>query len=622
MLTNKLINNSITKASQEALKNAHYLLLAGFTEAAYEITTALISEGVWQVNPHTHFINDVIQVHELACWLLGKPLPQIADEEALTVSELNDEAFSEWKRLALGLISRDRMQTEPAGTSWNSHFFTELEKMQPDEHGMFKQFGLFESDVEWVVKNRLHHLLKEKGEFAHLMNNGEPQMFLGGKIAIANTALAYDIHELADVLASCSEKFLAQIKEKHIGYMEVNIFQSMLIIDLINENAQSAHTQLKRLLNAEDMYDVTRMLYCPWFKAFVNEGEVAQSLGINQAAVTEYLQAFHQRKPPTSPPKKSTQAKKEQPNFISLADLKPLIKGTPLGKLNKKEANIPEYENSLITIKITDGKTSEQQLLSLWKQAYDLIKQTNRYPVIIMDWGDINKDDWSEFATRFPYSEEMYEGERNGVNALDILDSAEGANLQQFYADRENRSYEDIDFTEIADYDFGIEDIDLVKQLSEGLAPDTELSVLTFSQRAMQWLSTNNKLPKANAEEIIQWFIPTQHDDVYLLLLPCKHVWEVPAFLHFYGAGMYGTEILIAQLKAWHENYGIDIIMSLGTMLNIQAQNLPDDDISAVQLAYQQNALAECTYTTSGYSMSEYAMALKTSKKWFLHERP
>ncbi|MEA5508264.1 hypothetical protein VB715_00655 [Crocosphaera sp. UHCC 0190] len=32
--------------------------------------------------------------------------------------------------------------------------------------------------------------------------------------------------------------------------------------------------------------------------------------------------------------------------------------------------------------------------------------------------------------------------------------------------------------------------------------------------------------------------------------------WEIPAYIHWYGASQYNSELVIALLKYWHEKYG------------------------------------------------------------------
>ncbi len=115
-LTSQFTNHkNLNKAGAEALKNAQLLALAGFIEPAYRITSQLLGLAdnklsAWQVNPNTGFVYEVHHVHQLLCWLLGKPVPEIATEAVITVAELNEDAEERWDDLLGDLVFGHRMQ--------------------------------------------------------------------------------------------------------------------------------------------------------------------------------------------------------------------------------------------------------------------------------------------------------------------------------------------------------------------------------------------------------------------------------------------------------------------------------------------------------------------------------
>ncbi len=61
---------------------------------------------------------------------------------------------------------------------------------------------------------------------------------------------------------------------------------------------------------------------------------------------------------------------------------------------------------------------------------------------------------------------------------------------------------------------------------------------------------------------------------------------------------------------------------TFGTMMNLTVDRRPSNEEEALELAFAQHLLAPCTYAQSGFTMSDYAMMLMESDKWFLHERP
>jgi hypothetical protein len=111
-------------------------------------------------------------------------------------------------------------------------------------------------------------------------------------------------------------------------------------------------------------------------------------------------------------------------------------------------------------------------------------------------------------------------------------------------------------------------------------------------------------------------------ETVPLLLLPIDNGWDSLAYLHWFGACTAGTTVAISFLKQWHQRYNAELFGLYGTMLQLQVGRLPTTPAEAFELAWQQEALAECTTVMPGVCLRDHARSLLTVDRWFLHERP
>lgn len=420
--------------------------------------------------------------------------------------------------------------------------------------------------------------------------------------------------------------------------------------------------QLSRLLFSDDFYQyVFKLYYCPLFKPLALRGVFADVVGVDKSQVDAYLASFYTRDEVgavqamknTAPSKDST----DNIDYADLATAKSILQelktddnpnnhfAKELLALPMSEITIPdepdssEGKYSMIAFRFPNKKTkqlakNEAHWKALWQFAHELMVKTNRYPVLVMEWGLIHDDDWENFVERGVYEGEDFDGDRVGLSARDIAKGAENVDLPAIL--RAIAIEYGANVEEFLEYECGIEDKGLIAELvasfeesandDNGDGDDEDnIDFIALAKRAFAHEVATHGKPDASPE-YLTWHLPSSnpnsYDEAYLLLLPTQNAWEVPAYVNFYGAGSYGTEVLIAQLKQWHEQYGMQVHWALGTMMNITVEKRPSTEEEAVELAYIQHLLAPSTYAPSGFSMSEYAMTLMQSDKWFLHERP
>jgi hypothetical protein len=85
---------------------------------------------------------------------------------------------------------------------------------------------------------------------------------------------------------------------------------------------------------------------------------------------------------------------------------------------------------------------------------------------------------------------------------------------------------------------------------------------------------------------------------------------------------MAGTTVAIGFLKKWHQEYNAELVYHYGTMLQLNVGRRPTTPEAAFDLAWQQEALAECTTILPGVALRDHARSLLIVDRWFLHERP
>ena len=294
----------------------------------------------------------------------------------------------------------------------------------------------------------------------------------------------------------------------------------------------------------------------------------------------------------------------------TLDHLEPFLQGTVLETSDVQSLPIDQSDQLAFAIAVPASKAMEA-----WQQMRSQLAQTGRYPVIT--------DDVS--FSRFFYEEEVEQGMMADPSPNTIIVEAATVDLPSFLDRCKTADYleEELDYSleETGDRCGDAPQLATLRQLIQN---GTLKSTLDLEQWLLKW-----ELAHCAADEAIapldtgylDWYQPGSNI-LTLLLLPVEHGADVLAYLHWYAACTSGTPTAIQFLRDWHQRYGTELVCHYGTMLQFNVSRPPTTLEDAFQLAWEQQALAECTTVLPGISLRNHARALLKRHQWFLHERP
>ena len=313
-------------------------------------------------------------------------------------------------------------------------------------------------------------------------------------------------------------------------------------------------------------------------------------------------------------------------------------------------------EKTILPIDDTDEvawviKTSDKLAVDDWKMLKKIQKHTHRYPVVTCLWqkNDNNDtDSWknsvknAELFDRSDYHDEANQTEIDVsphaiISRADNIDTDELINelIEQHNSEtfpKINESLEKhLEYFKLAHPNImNIEDKinkirqNILSQINLGqIKGEIDLQNQLDKLEVDLWSNEKFQLPynPAFADENHKvWHEPK---DMYMaiVLLPCEHSWQVPAYLHWHGSIGFNSETICALLKLWYEKYSIELIYHYGTMLQLEANKNPKTMNEALKLASLQNIIAPDTINPIGINIRDYAIELLHNEKWFLHSR-
>jgi hypothetical protein len=297
-------------------------------------------------------------------------------------------------------------------------------------------------------------------------------------------------------------------------------------------------------------------------------------------------------------------------------EISSLLKGSFLENRQIKTLAIPQSPQVALTMAI-----SQAESLAAWQLLRSLVSQTQRYPVIIINWSD------DDYFSRFYYQEEQVIGKIVSTSPEAIISQVSDIDIAAFLEQQSQELFpqylEDaLEYSlELIKKQFGTSPkISEVKKLVDNQIIKSELELETWLE---QWEREN--FPEAKASNLIDtiyldWF--EHNDSLDLILLPTSNGWESLAYIHWFGASTVGTPLVMALLKKWYHQYQAELVCHYGTMLQMSVGRSPDNLEEAFNLAWEQFAIAPCTLLLPGVRLREHACALLAVQRWFLHERP
>lgn len=108
-------------------------------------------------------------------------------------------------------------------------------------------------------------------------------------------------------------------------------------------------------------------------------------------------------------------------------------------------------------------------------------------------------------------------------------------------------------------------------------------------------------------------------EHVHILLIPTTHGWEVPAYLRW---GDWNAcpppEYHVAALRAWHSDFGAELVGMNGDTINLRAANRPKTRANAMKLAREQYGYCPDIVDQGVGTISALAATLMASEWWYL----
>jgi hypothetical protein len=612
--TEYIHHENIQKAAKEALDNSYKLFLSGYFEAALHLTSQMLTpNSFWQVNTYTNLIEQVFRVHPLYCWANGTDCPQLGNEQKRNFNQLTAWAEDYSEGLLDTLVILDRIQNSVAGENWSQDYIARVERMETENDFCSKDYAQFIHDLDFVLKHRLRIALQRDAPdlLPDFIKQLMPYYFrTDAAIKIASQTEQFDTHNLINILARYVAKF-----PNGLTYMPERCFLAVMIMDIIAGDTASATVQLTRVLTDENIRNIAMYATWPPLLDLLKTKCLNSHFAIDDEAVEKFLQDFNSRSV------RQVQTKIETlPNnkVISLKQFHKLIANTDLAQCELCELDIPECDEKAIAIKVNSKNAIES-----WKIARQMLNETNRWPVLTCSWSSCDnslEECLADVFVRSQFQYEDYEGLRLGLSPAALVAGASHVELEDVLRrigkDRVTTIEDSIEY-ELDSSDKTPRKEDILAAINSNDPLDAYLELHNY---LYDWHQKHNSI-LANTGHI-DWFEPSEHEMMALLLLPTPNSWEAPAYLNWFGADAVGTEVLIALFKKWHEKFGAELVANYGTMLQFYATSKPQTVSDALSIALEQELIAPCTTALPGVSLYEHAAALMVSDKWFLHERP
>ncbi|WP_296617983.1 DUF4253 domain-containing protein [Sphingomonas sp.] len=108
-------------------------------------------------------------------------------------------------------------------------------------------------------------------------------------------------------------------------------------------------------------------------------------------------------------------------------------------------------------------------------------------------------------------------------------------------------------------------------------------------------------------------------EHVHILLIPTTYGWEVPAYLRW---GDWNAcpppEYHVAALRAWHSDFGAELVGMNGDTINLRVANRPKSRAKAMKLAREQYGYCPDIVDQGVGTISALAATLMASEWWYL----
>lgn len=293
-----------------------------------------------------------------------------------------------------------------------------------------------------------------------------------------------------------------------------------------------------------------------------------------------------------------------------------LLKGTFLEGSEIRQLKIDESDECAFEVKVPTSSAFDA-----WQLMRSKLKNMQQYPILTYGWGS------DDYFSRFYYREEKNDGKLQGISPREIIADVPTVNLDAFLETKIVARKEFLDDSiafSLAETKERFGRCPSDSQVRELIRENIIQSTFGLEKWLLEW-----ELQHFNYDDVLatpetkylDWFEPDNQSAI-LMILPVDNGWDTLAYIHWYGACSAGTPVAISFLKKWGQQYGAELVCHYGTMLQLNVRNLPETPEEALELAWHQEALAECTTMLPGISLRHHARSLLSVNRWFLHERP
>ncbi len=317
--------------------------------------------------------------------------------------------------------------------------------------------------------------------------------------------------------------------------------------------------------------------------------------------------------------------------ITSTAELAEVLSGTALDGAEAVVVPIPLGTEAL-ALRPPRGV----DLSAAWTLCREKLADTGRWPLASTCW-TAESGSWAERVLEEDlFSRGPFQAERHGegVSSGAVIAAAAAVDLDAALERCAARGDRGRSFEEILDIELATLRHDCGKAPERQLLLDLHHAGKLVGTGALQrWLlrweakfTDGRKGPwwsrLLREDGYLEDFGTADYGEPVLLLLPTHEDWTALASLHFWGSGALGSAAAVALCRRWSERWEAEIQGHFGTMLFFRVGRPPGTLDEALDLAWEQVTLAQCTTITRGVSTLRHARVLVGRDRWSLSDRP
>lgn len=260
----------------------------------------------------------------------------------------------------------------------------------------------------------------------------------------------------------------------------------------------------------------------------------------------------------------------------------------------------------------------------MWQVARQLTDQTQRHPVLLQ--AELTHSDLDFRFSDYGFDTECL-NDLQDISVQAIVSTAQKLNIEDELKRHQAHHYADTDQQDVLDMVDSYY-TDLTDQV--GVSPTIDQMKAQVIQQNMQsclelelwltdWLNQQKLTLPASGSGKNVLFSHTGHESFVVAFLPTPYPYEVPAYLHFFGA--LSSPFLVALFKRWHDDYAAELFGHYLTVMTFLSPAKLSFE-SAKQVALEQHLIAPYDFFAGGDTIYSRTFDLMRGEDWFIHEKP